>query len=117
MIGLVDTNSDPDGIDFVIPANDDAIRSIRLIAAAFADVILAAKQGGNAITESDFVEVEAEGEAEAEAEAEADEALETETGDVEVAADVEAAPAPETAEPEAEETAAAADVSEDAKAE
>ena len=113
MIGLVDTNSDPDGIDFVIPANDDAIRSIRLIAAAFADVILAAKQGDNAITESDFVEVEAE----AEAEAEADEALETETGDVEVAADVEAAPAPETAEPEAEETAAAADVSEDAKAE
>jgi len=113
VIGLVDTNSDPDGIDFVIPANDDAIRSIRLIAAAFADVILAAKQGGNAITESDFVEVEAEGEAEAEA----DEALETETGDVEVAADVEAAPAPETAEPEAEETAAAADVSEDAKAE
>ena len=117
VIGLVDTNSDPDGIDFVIPANDDAIRSIRLIAAAFADVILAAKQGDNAITESDFVEVEAEGEAEAEAEAEADEALETETGDVEVAADVEAAPAPETAEPEAEETAAAADVSEDAKAE
>ena len=113
VIGLVDTNSDPDGIDFVIPANDDAIRSIRLIAAAFADVILAAKQGDNAIIESDFVEVEAE----AEAEAEADEALETETGDVEVAADVEAAPAPETAEPEAEETAAAADVSEDAKAE
>ncbi len=112
VIGLVDTNSDPDGIDFVIPANDDAIRSIRLIAAAFADVILAAKQGGNAITESDFVEVEAE----AEAEAEADEALETETGDVEVAADVEAASAPETAEPEAEETAAAADVSEDARA-
>ena len=30
VIGLVDTNSDPDGIDFVIPANDDAIRSIRL---------------------------------------------------------------------------------------
>ena len=117
VIGLVDTNSDPDGIDFVIPANDDAIRSIRLIAAAFADVILAAKQGDNAIIESDFVEVEAEAEAEAGAEAEADEALETETGDVEVAADVEAAPAPETAEPEAEETAAAADVSEDAKAE
>ena len=113
MIGLVDTNSDPDGIDFVIPANDDAIRSIRLIAAAFADVILAAKQGGNAITESDFAEAEAE----AEAEAQEDEALETETGDIEVAADVEAAPAPETAEPEAEETAAAADVSEDDKAE
>ena len=105
VIGLVDTNSDPDGIDFVIPANDDAIRSIRLIAAAFADVILAAKQGANTITESDFVEVEAE------------EALEVETSDVEGAADVEAAPETETAEPEAEEMAAAADVSEDDKAE
>ena len=105
VIGLVDTNSDPDGIDFVIPANDDAIRSIRLIAAAFADVILAAKQGANTITESDFVEVEAE------------EALEVETSDVEAAADVEAAPVSETAEPEAEEIAAAADVSEDDKAE
>ena len=107
VIGLVDTNSDPDGIDFVIPANDDAIRSIRLIAAAFADVILAAKQGGNAITESDFVEVDAEVESETVAEA----APEVDSGDV------EAAPASETAEPEAEESAAAADVSEDDKAE
>lgn len=107
VIGLVDTNSDPDGIDFVIPANDDAIRSIRLIAAAFADVIISAKQGGNAITESDFVEVEAEVDAEVESEA----APEVESGDV------EAAPASETAEPEAEESAAAADVSEDDKAE
>ena len=107
VIGLVDTNSDPDGIDFVIPANDDAIRSIRLIAAAFADVILAAKQGGNAITESDFVEVDAEADAEVVAEA----APELESGDV------EAAPASETADPEAEESAAAADAAEDDKAE
>jgi small subunit ribosomal protein S2 len=111
VIGLVDTNSDPDGIDFVIPANDDAIRSIRLIAAAFADVILAAKQGGNAITESDFVEVDAEADAEVESETVAEAAPEVESGDV------EAAPASETAEPEAEESAAAADVSEDDKAE
>ena len=107
VIGLVDTNSDPDGIDFVIPANDDAIRSIRLIAAAFADVILAAKQGGNAIAESDFVEVDAEADAEVVAEA----APEVESGDV------EAAPASETADPEAEESAAAADAAEDDKAE
>lgn len=107
VIGLVDTNSDPDGIDFVIPANDDAIRSIRLIAAAFADVILAAKQGGNAITESDFVEVDAEADAEVVAEA----APEVESGDV------EASPASETADPEAEESAAAADAAEDDKAE
>jgi small subunit ribosomal protein S2 len=111
VIGLVDTNSDPDGIDFVIPANDDAIRSIRLIAAAFADVILAAKQGGNAITESDFVEVDAEADAEVESETVAEAAPEVESGDV------EAAPASETAEPEAEESAAAAEVSEDDKAE
>ena len=111
VIGLVDTNSDPDGIGFVIPANDDAIRSIRLIAAAFADVILAAKQGGNAITESDFVEVDAEADAEVESEVVAEAAPEVESGDV------EAAPASETADPEAEESAAAADAAEDDKAE
>ena len=111
VIGLVDTNSDPDGIDFVIPANDDAIRSIRLIAAAFADVILAAKQGGNAITESDFVEVDAEADAEVESEVVAEAAPEVESGDV------EAAPASETVDPEAEESAAAADAAEDDTAE
>jgi small subunit ribosomal protein S2 len=40
LIGIVDTNSDPDGIDYVIPGNDDAIRSIRLITHALADAIL-----------------------------------------------------------------------------
>jgi len=58
VIGLVDTNSDPDGIDFVIPGNDDAIRSVRLFAAAFADAILNARQDGSRMVESDFVEVE-----------------------------------------------------------
>jgi len=58
VIGLVDTNSDPDGIDFVIPGNDDAIRSVRLFAAAFADAILNARQDGSRMVESDFVEVQ-----------------------------------------------------------
>jgi small subunit ribosomal protein S2 len=40
VIGIVDTNSDPEGIDYVIPGNDDAIRSIRLITSAVADAIL-----------------------------------------------------------------------------
>lgn len=44
-IGIVDTNCDPSGIDHVIPCNDDAIRSIRLITAAIADSILEAKEG------------------------------------------------------------------------
>jgi small subunit ribosomal protein S2 len=39
IIGLVDTNCDPDGIDFVIPGNDDAIRSCSLIARAIGDVV------------------------------------------------------------------------------
>lgn len=43
VIGLVDTNSDPDGIDYVIPGNDDAIRSIRLIAGKIADAVLEGK--------------------------------------------------------------------------
>jgi small subunit ribosomal protein S2 len=39
IIGLVDTNCDPDGIDYVIPGNDDAIRSCNLITAAIGDVV------------------------------------------------------------------------------
>jgi small subunit ribosomal protein S2 len=45
IVGIVDTNCDPDDVDFVIPANDDAIRSIRLITGAIADGIIAANQG------------------------------------------------------------------------
>src|SRR5918996_840970 len=40
VIGVVDTNCDPDEVDFAIPGNDDALRSIRLFAARMADVIL-----------------------------------------------------------------------------
>ncbi|GHU61990.1 hypothetical protein AGMMS49983_02680 [Clostridia bacterium] len=45
IIGIVDTNCDPDDVDFVIPANDDAIRAIRLITAAIADAVIEANQG------------------------------------------------------------------------
>lgn len=43
IISIVDTNSDPDDIDFVIPANDDAIRSIKLVASKIADAVLEGK--------------------------------------------------------------------------
>ncbi len=43
ILGIVDTNGDPDYIDYVIPANDDAMRSIRLIVSTFADAILEGK--------------------------------------------------------------------------
>ena len=48
VIGVVDTNCDPDQVDFVIPGNDDALRSIRLFAAGIADAVLA----GRGIAES-----------------------------------------------------------------
>lgn len=43
IIAMVDTNCDPDDIDFVIPANDDAIRSVRLIASRIADAMIAGR--------------------------------------------------------------------------
>ncbi len=44
-VGLVDTNCDPSGISYVIPGNDDAIRSVKLIASAIADAVIEAKEG------------------------------------------------------------------------
>ena len=43
MIGIVDTNCDPDEVDYVIPGNDDALRSIRLFAAGMADAVLSGR--------------------------------------------------------------------------
>ena len=45
IVGIVDTNCDPDEIDYVIPANDDAIRAVRLLTSKMADAILEGKQG------------------------------------------------------------------------
>ena len=44
IIAMVDTNCDPDVIDYVIPANDDAIRAIMLITSKMADAIIEAKR-------------------------------------------------------------------------
>ena len=43
VVGVVDTNCDPDEVDYVIPGNDDALRSIRLFAAGVADAVLAGR--------------------------------------------------------------------------
>ena len=45
IVGIVDTNCDPDDTDYVIPANDDAIRAVKLIAGAMADGIIEVNQG------------------------------------------------------------------------
>lgn len=52
VIGIVDTNSNPDGIDIIIPGNDDAIRAIKLYVAAMADACIEGSAGKN-----EFVEV------------------------------------------------------------
>ena len=45
IIGIVDTNCDPDDVDYVIPANDDAIRAVKLITSKMADAVIEANQG------------------------------------------------------------------------
>ena len=45
LIGLADTNCDPEELDYVIPGNDDAIRAVKLIASKMADAVIEAKQG------------------------------------------------------------------------
>jgi small subunit ribosomal protein S2 len=45
IVGIVDTNCDPDEIDYVIPGNDDAIRAVKLLTAKIADAILEGRQG------------------------------------------------------------------------
>ena len=58
IVAIVDTNCDPDEVDYVIPANDDAIRAIRLIAATMANAVQEGRQGEDAAAE-ESVETEA----------------------------------------------------------
>ena len=52
IVAIVDTNCDPDEIDYVIPGNDDAIRAIRLIAATMANAAIEGRQGEDAVAET-----------------------------------------------------------------
>ena len=45
IVAIVDTNCDPEEVDFVIPGNDDAIRAVKLIASKIADAVIESKQG------------------------------------------------------------------------
>ncbi len=57
VVGIVDTNSNPDGIDFIIPGNDDSIRAIKLYAASVADSVLEGKAQAASVNKKDeFVE-------------------------------------------------------------
>ena len=61
VVGIVDTNCDPDDVDYIIPANDDAIRAVKLIAGKMADAVIEGKQGesfdeGEATVETEATE-------------------------------------------------------------
>ena len=49
IVAIVDTNCDPDEVDFVIPGNDDAIRAVKLIAGTVANAIIEGREGGDAV--------------------------------------------------------------------
>ena len=102
VIGIVDTNSDPDGVDYVIPGNDDAIRAIKLYVTAVADAVLAGKAaGGEVVAADEFVEV-TETEAEPAAAPEV-----TETPEATETVAEAAAPEPESVEESADDGAGA----------
>jgi small subunit ribosomal protein S2 len=111
VVAIVDTNSNPDNVDYLIPGNDDAIRSVRLFLSSFADAILEAK-GQNNVVESDFVEVAEEAEAEPEPESVSEpsaEGAEADTSVSEEAAATEAPSAEEAATPSEADTSAEQD--------
>ena len=60
LIGIGDTNCDPEELDYIIPGNDDAIRAVKLIVGKMADAVIEAKQGAEAATAQEEVSEEAE---------------------------------------------------------
>ncbi|KRL68424.1 30S ribosomal protein S2 [Companilactobacillus versmoldensis] len=59
IVAMVDTNTDPDDIDVIIPSNDDAIRAVRLIVSTMADAIVEGKQGEESVSADDFAKDDA----------------------------------------------------------
>ncbi|MBR2778557.1 MAG: 30S ribosomal protein S2 [Firmicutes bacterium] len=75
IVGIVDTNCDPDEVDYVIPVNDDAIRAVRLISSKIADAVIEGKQGEAMAEAAETAEpIEAEAAADIEEAVEANEA-------------------------------------------
>ena len=60
VIGLVDTNCDPDLVDYVIPGNDDAIRAVKLISSIIADAVIEAKEGESLVAAKEEAPAEAQ---------------------------------------------------------
>ena len=64
IVAIVDTNCDPDEVDYVIPGNDDAIRAVKLIAGTIANAVIEGRQGGDADAQEAPTEEAAEADAE-----------------------------------------------------
>ena len=62
VVAIVDTNCDPDLVDYVIPGNDDAIRAIQLIASVIADAVIEGRQGEQGVKAEEAVEEKTENE-------------------------------------------------------
>ena len=62
LVGIADTNCDPEALDYVIPGNDDAIRAVKLIVAKMADAVIEANQGSDAVTPEEAESMEADAE-------------------------------------------------------
>nr|MCR5478723.1 30S ribosomal protein S2 [Ruminococcus sp.] len=58
VVAIVDTNCDPDDVDYVIPGNDDAIRAVKLIAGCMANAIIEGRQGEDAASDEETEKVE-----------------------------------------------------------
>ncbi len=58
IVAIVDTNCDPDDVDYVIPGNDDAIRAVKLIAGAMADAVIEGRQGEQEVAQAAETEAE-----------------------------------------------------------
>ncbi len=103
VVAIVDTNCDPESVDYPIPGNDDAIRTIRLFASRIADAYLEGARELSAALEASAKEAAAAAAAaEAEARGEAEDTGDSETEAVEAATGSEAAVSEEPAEPAAE---------------
>jgi len=105
VVAIVDTNCDPDEVDYVIPGNDDAIRAVKLIASKIADAVIEANQGEQFST----------GEADGEGKVHETDGTDMAGGAADTAAEIAEEPAADAAAEAAEETAA--EVSEEAAAE
>ena len=62
LIGIGDTNCDPEDLDFIIPGNDDAIRAVKLLTAKMADAVIEANQGEEALVDEQLMQASSEAE-------------------------------------------------------